>query len=553
MKLYLILLTFFYIHLTNGQSFNLKIQSKIDNQSKTIDSITYQRHHENVASILITVKKFDSTLIYNGYINNTLIEQKKINDSSFVFYYDLGTKISTLNIYTGNIIKEQKLFLQIEKDTVLLPINKIESWLSDKLKILENNGFALAKVQLKNHNFKENKLFADLSIETNEKRFVDELVILGIDNFPKNIKKRFEKKIKKQLFNKNLVKNIYEDFNEFPFVNQIKYPEILFTKNSTKIYTYLEKTQPNKFDGFIGFANDDKNKLVFNGYLHLALLNIINSGEKFTLYWKNDGNKQTSFNITLETPYLFKTPLGIKSELKIFKQDSLFQNTQSNINLGYYFSFNKKAFIGFQNTTSVDIQNTNSTFINSYKNIFYTSSFEYLKRDSKNLLFPNKTLANIKGGTGIRTVEENTNNQFFFQVAFSHIFYLNKKNSIYIKNESYYLQSDEYIANELYRFGGINSIRGFRENSLQSNFYSALMTEYRYLLTESLYTYSIIDYGYFEDKTANTKNKLLGIGLGFGLQTNNGLFNIIYSNGSTENQEIKLSNSIFQMSFKTNF
>jgi hypothetical protein len=38
----------------------------------------------------------------------------------------------------------------------------------------------------------------------------------------------------------------------------------------------------------IGFANDEIRELVFTGQ-NIALQNIINSGEKFSLYWKNDG------------------------------------------------------------------------------------------------------------------------------------------------------------------------------------------------------------------------------------------------------------------------
>jgi hemolysin activation/secretion protein len=105
----------------------------------------------------------------------------------------------------------------------------------------------------------------------------------------------------------------------------------------------------------------------------------------------------------------------------------------------------------------------------------------------------------------------------------------------------------------LYRFGGTNSIRGFSENSLQANLFTALITEYRYVLTPGLYVHSITDYGYFQDKTSDTKENLLGLGFGFGLLTKNGLFNLIYANGSTDNQTIKLSNSIVHISFKTNF
>jgi hemolysin activation/secretion protein len=105
----------------------------------------------------------------------------------------------------------------------------------------------------------------------------------------------------------------------------------------------------------------------------------------------------------------------------------------------------------------------------------------------------------------------------------------------------------------LYRFGGINSIRGFNENSLQGTVFSSLMTEYRYVLSSNIYVHSIIDYGYYQDQTSKTKDNLLGLGFGFGLLTKNGLFNLIYANGSTKNQAIKLSNSIVHISLKSTF
>ena len=122
-----------------------------------------------------------------------------------------------------------------------------------------------------------------------------------------------------------------------------------------------------------------------------------------------------------------------------------------------------------------------------------------------------------------------------------HYFYLNDKNGISVKSQSYYLKSDQYISNELYRFGGINTIRGFNDNSLQASFLTSVMTEYRYIITPNLYIHSIIDYGIYQDKATNSANKLLGIGLGFGLLTKNGLLNLVYANGSTENQAIQLS------------
>ena len=134
-----------------------------------------------------------------------------------------------------------------------------------------------------------------------------------------------------------------------------------------------------------------------------------------------------------------------------------------------------------------------------------------------------------------------------------HNFYLNKKNCININYQNNFLKSDAYIINELYRFGGINSVRGFNENSLQSNYFTSLLLEYRYILAPSLYIHTITDFGYFQDKTTNNKGSLLGIGFGFGVLTKNGLLNLVYANGSTNTQSITLSNAIVHLSFKTNF
>ena len=553
MKYFILFFTLFLCNLSLSQNFYLKIKGENELETKQIDSLNYKSQHNLVADILKEKEKFDLKLQNNGFFEAELINQTKINDSTFVFQYKLGLPLKYIHIYLGTISKELLSILQIESDSIQLKINETESWMQSKVNLLEKKGYSLAKLSLTNHKQTKKGLSANLFVELNQKRTVDDLVILGYDKFPTNIKNNWVKKYKKRTFNQDLVKEINDDFSELPFITQTKYPEILFTQNSTKIYTYLEKSTPNKFDGFIGFSNDENSKLVFNGYLDLSLQNIFNSGEKFKLYWKNDGNQQTSFNLGTELPYLFKSPLGLKADIRIFKRDSTFQNTLADFNLGYYFTYNKKVYLGFQNTKSVDIQKANSTNLNTFTNTFYTTSFEYFKRKIDDFLFPERTNFIFKTGFGNRKIASEKTYQFFGQIDASHTLYLNTKNNIRIKNQTFYLNSEAYIINELYRFGGINSIRGFRENSLQANFFSGLMLEYNYILAPNVYIHSITDYGYFQDKASNLQDSLLGLGFGFGLLTNNGLFNLVYANGSTNEQAIKLSNSIIHISFKTNF
>jgi hemolysin activation/secretion protein len=134
---------------------------------------------------------------------------------------------------------------------------------------------------------------------------------------------------------------------------------------------------------------------------------------------------------------------------------------------------------------------------------------------------------------------------------------LNKKNIININSQNYYLQSNRYIVNELFRFGGLNSIRGFTENSLQAYFTTSILTEYRHILSSNLYIHSILDYCIYKNKSdtqqTDKTEKLLGIGLGFGLQTKNGLLKFALANGSTQNQQIEIYNTIIHICYNVKF
>lgn len=552
-----LLLFFFLLQLTqtlNAQKLHLKAIGKTVTETKIIDSIGYVQDHGNAKSVVDESNLLADKLIRSGYIENEISGSQKTNDSTFLFEFTLGKKTDFIHIYIGRNHDLQLLdIFDLKKDTLTIPISETESFMNQTLSKLEKKGYALSKLQLINVQKRQGHLEAELLYVAEKQRQLNEIVINGYAKFPEGHKANIRRIYKNQVFNQDNLKKLHDDIAKFRFVKQTKYPEILFSKDSTKIYVYVEKTKANTFDGFIGFSNSDEKKITFNGYVDLLLNNILNTGETFTIYWKSDGNDQKTFNAGVELPYIFKSPFGLKGQLNIFKQDSTFQNTRTAIDLGYFFNYNSRLYLGYQSTESSDIQNLNTSSISDYKNSFLTTNFEFFQFSPENLLFPEKTKIIVKAGVGSRESKFNKNSQFFLNIDAAHNIYLNEKNNFHIRTQNYYLSSDTYIVNELYRFGGINSVRGFNENSLQANAFASILTEYRYIVAPAIYVHSIIDYGYFQDKTSNTKGNLLGLGFGFGLLTKNGFFNIVYANGSNGNVAIKLSNSIVHISFKTNF
>ena len=551
--LFLLLILFLNCNL-QAQKLYLNIEGSNSSQTKTLDSIGYQKQFSIAKEIENESNRLLKQLFQNGYLESEKSNAVKTNDSTFVVQFKLGKRISHIHIYIGDEIEDLNFSnYTVENDFLILPIATVESFMQLQLKALEQKGFSLANIKLENFRKENLILKANLVITKSEKRFLNDIVIKGYPKFPASHKRNLIRLFANKTFNQDGLQKVYKEVDEYRFVKQTQYPEILFTKDSTKIYLYLEKAKANRFDGFLGFSNEEGGKVRFNGYLDVLLHNILNSGEQFLIYWKNDGQRQTSFNMGLQVPYIFKSPLGLKAELNIFKKDSTFQNTNTSIDLGYFFNYNSRLYLGYQATESSDIQNTNSSFISDFTNSFVTSKYEFTRFKSDDFLFPEKTVIHFTIGTGKRDSKTASESQFFGNLLVKQNIYLNAKNNIQLNSQNYYLNSENYIVNELYRFGGIKSIRGFNENSLQGNFLTSLLTEYRYVLSPGLYVHSIIDYAYYQDKTSDLNDGLVGLGFGFGLLTKNGFFNLIYANGSVRDQPIQFANSIVHISFKSNF
>ena len=96
-------------------------------------------------------------------------------------------------------------------------------------------------------------------------------------------------------------------------------------------------------------------------------------------------------------------------------------------------------------------------------------------------------------------------------------------------------------------------MRGFLENNIDASLVSVLNTEYRFLLNQQTYVHSIIDLGYFENKSVNQKEKLYSFGVGLGMTTKAGILKFSLANGNIEGQAFKFSNSKIHLSLTSQF
>ncbi|AUS04657.1 hypothetical protein [Pseudotamlana carrageenivorans] len=543
------------------QNLGLKAYGKSDSETSTIKNLNYTAFHKNYKSVKLEVDSIQNALLKMGYIENELKFIKKINDSTVESLIHLKNKIDTIYIYHDkNEINTSKInqVSKIINDTCFaVKVSNLENTLNYLNAEISKKGFPFSNLKLSNIKKRDSiSLKAFLKLNTSkQKRTIDHIIIKGYQKFPKAYLKHFLKIKPCQTFDLNHIKLKTEQLNNMNFARETKSPEVLFTKDSTSLYLYIEKTQSNTFDGFIGFGtNEDTNKLEFDGYLNLTLINNLNFGEAFRVLYKSDENDQRTFETNLTLPYLFNTPIGVELMLRLFKKDSSFTTANQSAKLHYQINSKNKALVGITSTESNNLRSENTaSLVSDYTTFNYTLGYEFNSSRTLNLLFPfnSKLYTNI--GFGKRKTSNAHENQTLASLDGFKIFNLNHKNSLYIRTYGEALISNNYYENELLRFGGINSIRGFEENSLYASLFGLINSEYRFQLSNTIYIHSIIDAAYFENKTTDTHEKLYGFGFGFGLLTKTGLFKLNYALGKTENENAKLSNSKIHLSFIANF
>jgi hypothetical protein len=558
--LYLIIYTCFSTGLF-CQNLQLKINGASDFETTVIDSLGFKKNHENYASIKTEVESLQKILFQIGFIENELKFINKLNDSVFSAKINLKTKYKTISVYYDKSLIDSKLLSGVSKeifeDHFKLDFSEVENVLTYINSKISEKGFPFSKLRLSNIEVKdETNLIANLVLESSEqKRTISNIIIKGYEKFPRSYLKHYLKIKPSQTFNLNVIKNRTAQLNNLKFASEAKSPEVLFSKDSTTLYLYLNKTKSNLFDGFLGFGtNEDTNKLEFDGFINLSLTNNLNYGESFKLLYKSDENDQKTFETSLSLPYIFKTPIGLDFLLRIFKRDSSFTTVNQSAKLHYQINPKHKIYTGILSTQSNNLLDENITAtIFDYRTNYYTIAYQFIKNQTNNLLFPINSHLYFEGGFGTRTQLNTKENQSLLSIDAFKIFNLNEKNSIYIRINSSALNSKTYFENELLRFGGINSIRGFEENSIYSTLFGLINTEYRYKINNSIYIHTITDVAYFQNKIANTQEKLYGFGFGFGILTKSGLLKFNYANGKTEDTQFKLSNSKIHLSLTANF
>ncbi|MBT8255857.1 MAG: hypothetical protein KJO23_04880 [Bacteroidia bacterium] len=543
-----------------SQNIALHIEAEKELTQGLKDSLDIRSRFENEATLRLEADSLLQRFQRLGFLDVKLLSLRKRNDSVYGAKYRLGNRWDVLKLFYSETDFDPNELEEISNEVTssyfVIPIYRSEEILNYLTLLKTEQGKPFAKLSLVNLTKDTNKqLNADLILTTGRVRTIDQLVIKGYEKFPRSYLRHYAGIKRGAVFNQRKVIEQNDLLDNLGFVQTVKAPEALFREDSTSVYFYLQKRNNNLFDGILGFAtNEDTQKLEFNGYLNLELNNNLNYGEQLLINYKSDGRDQENFRVRASLPYLFQTPFGLSGELKIFKRDSTFSTTDQQVRVSYQLHPSAQIYAGYKAYESSNLLDSivAGSTVMDFNSKYLLAGGSYVRQQRRNF-FPIQTFVGLDAEIGNRSTNSGSEAQFRIHSTLNHIFNLNNRNSIYVNNSTSLLSSETYLTNELFRFGGINSIRGFSENSIDASLFSVLNTEYRYLLNNSIYLHSIIDLAYFENQTLNLKEELFSFGFGLGFGTEAGVFKLNFANGISGSENFKFSNSKIHIRLSSRF
>lgn len=530
-----------------------------DSLNNLLDEVAKQKKVSSFDEAIVESHRAQLYFQQKGYLFVSA-ELQKIAKDTLSIQWKMGPKYKGLQIQlTAEQLADFKaLKLPIEEEILQLTFDSYAQFAEQLIYAYSEAGLPFVKVHLEN--IKENKglIKASLLISSGRERRIGNIYIQPYDKFPRTFLTHQVRIKSGQLFKKETLNRRIERLEAIPFVKSVKSPEVQFTKDSTHIYMYLDKINANSFDGFIGFSNSDRGSLELNGYIDLLLINNLNWGETLALNYKNDGRNQQRFHVNAELPFIVRTPFTIEVGLDFFRKDTTFATTQTDVKLNYQLNHQLHVSANSQWLTSTNLnsllQSGNSNEpIDNFSGNFYGFGLHFMQRREQIGVFLNTTRLHLVSFLGKRETEFGSNSQTKIEFSGEHHFKLTNRTYFYTAANFRWLTSQSYLDNELYRFGGIQSIRGYEENSLVASLYSALQTELRYYLSSNLYANSVLDYGYYENELFGIGENLVSFGFGLGLNTPAGILRLIFANGTSNTKKFAFENTQVHLTLNTFF
>ncbi len=471
----------------------------------------------------------------------------------------------------------------------LIALSDYFNFRKTELQKLENKGFPFASYTLVFNKHIQDTFFFDANINYGEFWRYDSIAFLGFNLAPTLLK--WIAKIKPQnLYNLQANEQLLYKISAIDgFAAMPKPIEFAIVNNKNTTILPIKQFSQDYVSGIIGLNSTADGRRNLTGEFESRFNNILELGSQFYLQWQSFQARSQSLRTHFTIPYVLGTPIIYKISYSLDKLDSIYSTSTRALQLRFPFKQGFSMAAEFQKTNRNRIT-TDENLVRITKqlpnnptsiNVLYGLSFNYLQGDPsftaiKQFSFQLQSFAgtrnfvkdakiaqiywiNSLGNSenvydSLQRVGQFSANQYSLQSKFNWHVPISKLFVFRSFASAQILFLPTIYFNELSRFGGINSLIGFNEQSIFANKFTSFGTETRIMLNSNGYV-GLIYNGALAINQSNTnpsKNWLHGAGITGVLQTRAGLLQLAWALGAGAGNSFGLNQSKFHFGLISN-
>jgi outer membrane protein assembly factor BamA len=486
----------------------------------------------------IVVSALVSSFTDIGYLNFD-IDSIVTYNQHLIVYYSTGNRQILRNIHFQSADTITK-----EYSGDFYSTRALESKILDKISSTQNDGYPFASTVISKLVYSESDS-VDVFIAMNPG---PQVMVSGI-SFTGNrqLSDKFLEKLSgfesPRLYTNEIGTGYQRNLNQSQFLSDVKTNQLIAVGDEYRFLFDVEEIRPSYLDLILGFDPGASGGDRFIGNGKLTLNNLLSEGSVALLQFNKLPGTETRLKFEYQQIWMNQWPIENTLRMDFHQRDSTYYQVAGSMEISYIFNqLSRPGIFLSYNVLEGNSANTRETVINS-RTLTYGISYKYenLNRyysPSDGSVF-HVQLGNKFKGLNNRpeaALYNSSYNSQFIEFFFQHYFPFKHKIVLTPRLSGGYSNNPVYFEDDLFRLGGTNSIRGYREDQFRSSAYIWSDFEVRYLLDSPSYFFGFMAYGLEQRPTrfgdinsSKTTNMLYSAGIGLSYRIPLGFLKFSYA------------------------
>ncbi|MBX0291691.1 BamA/TamA family outer membrane protein [Hymenobacter sp. HSC-4F20] len=381
-----------------------------------------------------------------------------------------------------------------------------------------------------------------------------------------------------QPFSQQRIREAARRLRQLPYLHLKAEPEVRFARGRARVYFLLEDRTANQFDAIVGVLPTPnpglgQKRIQITGDVTINLRNLSGGGKGLGVQWRKLDASSQLLDAQYVHPAFFGTPLELDGSFNLLKQNDQFLTARPRLQLAYPLpSAGRLAFfVEWRNSRLIDSTLKRATVLpENIDSRFTAYGLDYAWNTLDDPYFPRRgMLASGQASVGTKRISKNPD---LNEALYEGLTLRSTQVSLGVRVERYYrvgrsgvlltrlrgeaLVNQRLFLNDLFRLGGLATLRGFNELNFYASQYAVGTAEFRQFTGSDAYLFLFVDQAYLRRNLPADPlphDTPTGLGAGLSFRTGAGQFQFVYALGRTQQQKFALNSGKIHFGITSRF